>query len=227
MLFNVKNSDLNIELKLGPITVPQVAETKLLGLYLDENLKWDVHIERIAKKISKVCGILYTVRSKLTEVSIRLVYHALIYSHIIYCIPIWGNAYRCHLRPVLLAQKRAVRTMTYSARYENTLPIFNRLKLLRIDFLHKYFSSLMIHKFVHHNYIQGVFTTQQNDYNLRNPNVIVQYGSNSSLYLKCVIYSAPSIWNNLNQGLRDIVNINSFKYRMKSYLLLEQHDLNR
>ena len=47
MLFNVKNSNLNIDIKLGPITIPKVTESKLLGLYLDENLKWDVHFERI------------------------------------------------------------------------------------------------------------------------------------------------------------------------------------
>ena len=138
-------------------------------------------------------------RSKLTEVSIRLVYYALIYSHVIYCIPIWGNAYRCHLRPVLLAQKRAVRTITYSARYENTLPIFNRLKLLRIDYLYKYFSALLIHKFVHHDYAQGVFSIQLNHYHLRNPNTIVQYGSHSTLYLK--LAENPALPGNIWQSI--------------------------
>ena len=117
-----------------------------------------MHIGNIAKKVSKVCGILYAVRGKLTELSIRHIYFTLIYSHIIYYIAIWGNAYSCHLRPVVLAQKRAVRTITYSARYDHTLPIFNRLKLLRFDQLYKYVSSLLIHKSIHHSYIPGIFS---------------------------------------------------------------------
>ena len=158
--------------------------------------------------------------------SIRLIYFTLIYSHLIYCVPIWGNAYASHLRPIVLAQKRAVRTMTYSARYEHTLPIFNRLKLLRMDFLYKYFSSLLIHKFIHQNYVQSVFSIQNNQYNLRNRNNVVQLASHSTLYLKSVFYSAPSIWNNLDNGLKGMSNINTFKSRIKACLLCEQSLIN-
>ena len=140
----------------------------------------------------------------------------------IYCIPIWGNTYAIHLRPIVLAQKRAVRTMTHSARYEHTLPIFNRLKLLKIDLVYKYFSTLLMHKFIHQNYVPEVFSVRHNQYRLRNPNNVEQQASNSTLFMKSVFYSAPSVWNSLDHTLKQITNVNTFKIRMKSYLMNEQ-----
>ena len=218
--------NLETEVKLGPHRIPQVTDTKFLGVYLDDRLKWNIHIAHVAKKISKICGILYAVRNKLTDVSIRMIYFALIYSQIIYCIPLWGNAYSCHLRPIVLAQKRAVRTMTYSARYEHTLPIFNRLNLLKFDLLYKYFSSLLIHKFMHQNYVQSIFSRRQNQYHGRNSNNVAQFRTNLTLCIKCVFYSAPSIWNSLDRSLKQIVNVNTFKLHMKAHLFQEQSLLN-
>ena len=43
--------------------IHQVVSTKSLGVYLDENLSWDVHIVNIAKKIA--CGIGILKRSRL------------------------------------------------------------------------------------------------------------------------------------------------------------------
>ena len=42
--------------------IHQVVSTKCLGVYVDENLSWDVHIDNITKKIS--CGIDILKRSR-------------------------------------------------------------------------------------------------------------------------------------------------------------------
>ena len=78
----------------------------------------------------------------------RTIYMSLIYSHLIYCVPIWGNTWACHLRPVELAQKRAIRCISNATRYEHTHDLFISAKLLKFKYVYMYFASLMIYKFL-------------------------------------------------------------------------------
>jgi hypothetical protein len=67
-------------------------ETKFLGLYLTEDVKWDVHIKH-------VCSILknknyYAIQSLKTVTSIntlRSIYFANFHSHLRYGILFWGG----------------------------------------------------------------------------------------------------------------------------------------
>ena len=80
MLINVEGLDDNYVLKIGSTRIPRVNNTKLLGLYVDDKLKWNIHTKYIADKISKLCGILYCVRKKLTAQAMRTIYFSLIYN---------------------------------------------------------------------------------------------------------------------------------------------------
>ena len=176
----------------------------------------------VADKIAKICGIIYNIRKKLTSDALRTIYMSLIYSHLIYCVSIWGSTWACHLRPVELAQKRAIRTMCNRARYDHTHELFVSLKLFKFKYVHMYFVSLLIFKFFHCNYVQSVFFRSHNPYDLRNVNNVNIPNSRSELYLKSVYYRAPSIWYNLDGQLKNSSNINIFKSRLKNSLLLQQ-----
>ena len=43
-------------LKIGGAQISQVPSTKSLGIYIDENLTWNVHIENLSKKIASGIG---------------------------------------------------------------------------------------------------------------------------------------------------------------------------
>ena len=51
----------------------------------------------------------------------------------IYCIEIWGISPQCHLRPLILLQKKIVRIMTFSTYYAHTDPFFKDPNILTID----------------------------------------------------------------------------------------------
>ena len=165
---------------------------------------------------------MYAIRSKLTINAKRTIYMSLIYSHIIYCIPIWGNTWARHIRPVELAQKRAVRTIYNVPRYEHTHELFVTCKLLKLKFILMYFSSVLIFKFLHCNYVPNVFTPANNPYILRNLNHVTVPQTRLELVLKSVYYNAPNTWNNLHADLKSIININTFKRKLKEHILTLQ-----
>ena len=43
---------------------------------------------------------------------------------------VWGHAYDTHLEPIIKMQKRCIRTITFSCYFEQTEPLFKKLKIL-------------------------------------------------------------------------------------------------
>ena len=225
MLINGDKIIANYELKIGSVMIPRVDHTKLLGVYVDEKLKWNVHTKYIADKISKMCGIVYVIRRKLTPQALRTIYLSLIYSHLIYCVPLWGNTWMCYLRPIEIAQKRALRTINSMGRYDHTHEVFVSQKLLKFKFIYMYFSLLLIFKYLNCDYVPHVFTRRDNRYEMRNAHNVLIPVTRLELYRKCIYFSAPSQWVNLPIQLKNIQNINTFKMNMKAHLLVMQSNL--
>ena len=78
---------------IGEIVIPEVYSTKFLGLYIDHRLHWHIHTKNIEAKLSKICGLIYHVRENLNIESLVTLYYSLVYSTLIYCIPIWGGTW--------------------------------------------------------------------------------------------------------------------------------------
>ena len=61
----LSNEDRKLEIELKGSTLEQVENVKLLGLELDEQLSFDVHIDALCQKISKRIGILNRIKAYL------------------------------------------------------------------------------------------------------------------------------------------------------------------
>ena len=71
--------------------------------------------------------------SKNTPLALSNLYHTFIYPYLIYCVEIWCSTKNVHLSPVMLLQKKIVRTITISDRLAHTEPLFLNLDILPID----------------------------------------------------------------------------------------------
>jgi len=65
---------------------------KLLGIQIDENLDWGVHIKSVQKKISKGNYLLWRYRKELNLSSKKVLYESFVRCHILYGLNIWGGA---------------------------------------------------------------------------------------------------------------------------------------
>ena len=225
MLFNDKGCHENYVVKLGNAVVPRVSHTRLLGIIVDDKLSWKFHVDTIASKISQVCGLLYQIRNKLNKDCLKLLYYSLVYSHIVYGVCIWGGTRQKYLSVIVTAQKRAVRTMLFVGRYEPTHELFLDNNLLKFTFIYKYFLSILIFKFVRFGYCSNVFTLTQRiaNYNLRNTiNNVNIPDWRKSVCRMSPIYLGPLKWNLLEQNVKLIQDINSFKRKCKLKMLEEQ-----
>ena len=63
---------------------------KFLGVTIDENLDWKLHIKNVAKKIGKGNYLLWRYRFKLSTKMKKTIYESFVRTHLTYCIPVWG-----------------------------------------------------------------------------------------------------------------------------------------
>ena len=87
---------LNTFNRLPPFTIDsnsikQVEFTKSLGVYIDQNLTWNAHIEHIFKKNASCIGILKRSRSFVPFEMLLCIYNALVQPHFDYFSVAWGN----------------------------------------------------------------------------------------------------------------------------------------
>ena len=81
----------DFNLKINNKKINRINEVCFLGVILDEHLSWKAHISHVAHKISKSIGIIYRSSFYLFKSALRMLYYALVYPYLQYCITVWWN----------------------------------------------------------------------------------------------------------------------------------------
>ena len=81
----------NVNLDLDDIPIPIARTTKILGVYLDNQLNWKLHTTILFNKIQSNKYLLSISKNLLNEQCFRSIYFAHIYSHLNYSLVTWGS----------------------------------------------------------------------------------------------------------------------------------------
>ena len=140
---NKNKNEYNLNLKLNSEIIDQSHEERFLGVIMDDKLLWATHRAAIRTRISRNAGIFFRARHMFKISTLKSLYYSFIQSHLIFCCSVWGTGSKHSLRDIFVAQKKAVRaisftklytkneeTQTYS--YGHTKAIFNALGILTI-----------------------------------------------------------------------------------------------
>ena len=132
----------NVTLIMNKKALEQKDHVKYLGVLVDEHLRWDYHINNVARKIGRGVGILAKLRKFLTPHMLKNVYYCLVYSHLSYGIEAWGSAAKTTLNKLIVLQKKAIRILSNAKYFQiygehgplpSADPLFKKLGLLKLD----------------------------------------------------------------------------------------------
>ena len=135
--FLIHSRDKLINLRLNGMPIMrcgyglQEESVKLLGLHMDENLDWKIHIKNVVKKISKGSYLLWRHKAKLDITTKKTLYESFIRCHLLYCVAVWGGATPSNLKPLLKSVKKAVRHI--GPFKQHTLNRLQNLNILRFE----------------------------------------------------------------------------------------------
>ena len=79
----------NDDIILDGIKLPNSCEEKILGVIIDNELKFDPHIRSMCKKAAQNVGVLNRISSLLDAEKETFLFNAVIKSHFSYCPLIW------------------------------------------------------------------------------------------------------------------------------------------
>jgi hypothetical protein len=108
-------------------TIEEV-ETKFLGLQVDSNLNWKIHIQYIIPKRSSACFAMRAITSLTKTETLKLVYFAYFHSIMSYRIIFWGSS--TDSKKVFYIQKKIIRIMAGTKRRASCRELFKKFNIL-------------------------------------------------------------------------------------------------
>jgi hypothetical protein len=208
---------ISLLIKIGKFGIPRVTFCNILGLVIDEDLKWDIYLKSLNSKLNSAMAALYGLRFKISFNMIMQVFHAYIMSNINYCMVAWA-ANKALLTEMFRSQKRAVRIINNFKNNKSLRGIFKSMGILTIPSL--LILNAVMYKF-NHGLDLGDFMKEHN-YNTRNKNRLdlpchktTQF-EKSPFYLIAKIYNLPVKFVNISEK-------NKLKLSLKTYLINKEY----
>jgi hypothetical protein len=174
---------------------------KLLGVMLDEYLSFDAHINNLCVKISKSLFCMNRIKNFVNPASMKMLYFAMVHSHLVYCINFYGCANKTTLNKLFLKQKEAIRIMSNVGYRDHTSPLFLNHKILPLEKLIKMSNLKFMHCFVN-NRLPFSFNEMWISNRVRNP--ALQLRNADDLYVpphrfetvkRFPYFTFPKLWN--------------------------------
>ena len=212
-------------MKIGGEVIKRVEGARFLGVWVDHELKWTDHINKVKTKISQLLGIVGRASSILGGNSIRTLYNGIVLPHLQYCLIVWGDFVggrnKTLSSSLLKFQKRFVGMVAQAKGRYHSDPLFAKFGMLKIDDLYrqqlrtyawqfwngclKRGQSIMFHR-----------TTECHGYATRSA------GSGIAIETKdqgSIKYRLPKEWSLTSEELKTCRSINAFKTRSKKQFL--------
>jgi hypothetical protein len=188
------------------IIVTPVTSARNLGIILDSNLSFKLHINYLSKSCLYHCRDLRRIRSSLDFDTARTIATSLVQSKLDYCNSLYYNISSKQLNRLQIIQNSLARAVTRTLRFSHITPVLKSLHWLKIE-------QRIIYKI-----ISLTYTVLQND----SPSYLIQklkiQPSRSTRSLTVVTlqrtsvkletgkraftYAAPFLWNSLPTSLR-------------------------
>ena len=213
------SSDEKCNASIGNHLIENSKQQKLLGVLLDNNLKFEKHVNNLCTKASQKLTALCRVSSFMSTGQKRIIMKAFINSQFGYCPLVWMNHNRKIHNRINRIHERALRVVYNddNATFEQLLKKENAVKIhdrnLQVLATEMFKVKLSIAPVI----INDVFRIRKNDYNTRKadgfqPHCVktVHYGAETVSFL------GPKLWLILLNEYKSIININEFKSKIKS-----------
>ena len=202
--------------------IRRTTHIKFLGVTIEENLSWNLHINEICNKLKRLFHIFYNIRDYLSKENIKTIYYTLIYSRIKYGITLFSQAGSSKLKKIQTLQNQLLKVLLKKEYRYSTNELHKSLDILKVNdiaeqeiatFVHKYFLNKLPPVF--NDYFKTL--AQQHQRNTRNGHYLLSILSHKTdIPSSSMRISGAKVWNNLNINLKNIPTVKNFRNEFKS-----------
>lgn len=179
-------------------TIDRVSSIKYLGVFLDQHMRWDAHVEYLRTRLKGLAYIFYNLRDVANTSTLLKVYYSLVESVLKYALVIWGGLYDNALEGLQIIQKYILKIILRVDRTYSTELLFSDCNKMNIRQL--YIFECIVHQIKSNsNYVDHSFSTRYRCMeSLRVPFVC------KSHLQRCLEYLGPKFFNVLPPALKNV-----------------------
>ena len=204
-------------LKIGGEQIRRVEGARFLGVWIDEGITWNGHIDRVRSRVGQLLGIIGRTSGTIGRESLLKLYNALVLPHLQYCLMAWGDFQGGHNTKqgvsLLRLQKKLVGIISGKRDGYHADPLFASLKILKIDDLYR--QQLRVHAWKFWNGIlpssQAQALSRVTEVHTHNTRAAQRGLSIRTQDHKSIAYRVPKEWETLEEEQRDYKALTGFK----------------
>ena len=225
-----RHQGITLDIKLGDAKIPQAKSTKFLGMWIDQDLNWNEHVNKLILKLKSRINLLKNGKNFLSTHALRLVYYAQIQSNMSYGISLWGSL----LNQEKAAKLQRIQTASVSilARRKALPKDYKNLKILTLQQIvelemcklwHKNTLGLLPRKLSEAMSTDHLNRSLNKDhhYNTRQKNLVNRPLARKKEYHNSFLVSGNRLYAALKPNILNSPNIGQFINRMKKDYLTQ------
>ena len=197
-------------------------EVKNVGVWLDKNLTFDYHVNKVVSHSYKLLKDIGRIRNVLSKKHTEILVHAVISSRLDYCNSLFVNMNKSNLYKLQKVQNAAARLVVRKNKRQSASNILKDLHWLNIESRILFKVLLLVYKCINGVCSKNLqiqykgYNCRTNDYLLlETKKVNTTYGERTFDYI------GPRLWNALPVNVRILENIESFKKNVKTILFVD------
>ena len=191
-----------------------------LGICIDDNLTFDIHIDNICLKASRQISALQRLTGLLDFPSRKAIYNSFISSHFNYSPLVWFFTSKASIAKMQKIQERALRfVLKDSVSDYETLLAKSGVDSFRIATIK--IMAIEIYKILNDmgpDYLSCLYSKSNTPYQLRDDNKLIQPLKRTTTFgIKSFAYFGTHLWNMLPNHIKNSVSLYDFKSLIRKW----------
>ena len=204
--------------KIGKIKIWESDQVKLLGINIDRNLKFNIHVSTLCAKAGRKLTVLNRLVKLLNLKKRRLSMKAFIESQFNYCPLIWMFHSRTLNSKINKLHERALR-LVYNDETSSFEELLKRDNSVKIHTRNLHYLATEVYKIknsIASNIVQQILPMRDQPYQLRSKTCFKPFNPSTTIYgMNSIRYLGPEIWKLLPEKLKSVPSLSSFKTNIK------------
>ena len=200
----LKNFSSEMNINISGKNLTQVVSKKVLGIIIDDQLRWDEQIDNISNKVSQGISILRRAKQFVKRETLQFLYNSMVQPYFEYCSLVWGNCGESLKEKLQKLQNRAARVITGDTYDIRSKDIFKKLNWKNLSVKRKEKASVYVSNAITGNCPKNIaekFKISNSErYDLRSNNTFLALPKpKTNSMVRTFGYAAAKIWNERNK----------------------------
>lgn len=193
---------------------------KYLGLHINDDLKWNHHVDQLTKKLCPFIFVLYKLNNVVDKSVLYKIYFAHIHSKLIYMNNIWSSVAAYKLHELEVIQNKALKAIHKLPRLTPSNQLYTP-SLLPMVQLGNFELIMIIHKManniIRHD-VQLILNSEIHNINTRTADQIHRPRVHTSAASRGIMYNGITLYNSVPNEIKQLTSLIQFKKQVRKYL---------